>query len=288
MGIKKIIGSILPEKSVKNVRYKYRKMRQKLHRPLTEDDFRSLLKQKFGIKEGDVLFVHSSMDFLNIDFSPFQLLKILMDITGKTGTLIFPAWHFNYRMEEYLQDENNIFDVRHSPAVLGLLPELARRLPGMHRSIHPVNSIVALGARAKEIVAGHEQSIYPCGSSSPYYKMLTYNAKIVGLGVNANFLAFVHCPEDIMKDAFPIQTRSDKTYFGKVKLVSGELISVETLVAHPNIQKRNIPAFLRKYMSKSIFSSCQIRGSDFFVADANALFSRMIELAKQNITIYNS
>ena len=211
-----------------------------------------------------------------------------MDVTGKDGTLIFPAWHFNCRAEDYLQDENNIFDMKRSPAVLGLLPELARRLPDAHRSIHPINSIVAVGANAKEIVVGHEQSVYPCGVLSPNYKMLAFNAKIVGLGVNANFLSFVHCPEDMMKEAFPVQTRTDRTYFGKVKLSSGEIIHVETLAAHQNIQKRNIPNYLKKYVSKDIYSAYRIRGSDFYVADANALFKRMIELAKQNTTIYNS
>lgn len=287
MGVKKIISELLPAETAKKVRYKYRIFRQRLHRPMSADSFRNVLIHILNIKEGDTLFIHSSTDFLNVDFSPFQLLKILMELTGEEGTLIFPAWHFNFRAEEYLKDENNIFDIKHAPAVLGLLPELARRMPGAQRSIHPINSIVAVGAHAKEIVSGHEQSIDPCGTSSPYYKMLTYNAKIVGLGVNANFLSFVHCPEDVMKEAFPMQTHTDRSYFGKVKLATGEVIQVETLAAHQNIQQRNIPRFLKKHVSKLIYSAFRIRGSEFYIADANALFVRMVELAKQNITIYN-
>ena len=286
MGIKKTISEAFPIETVKAMRYKYRRFRQRLYRPVSEAYFRQILVQKIGVKEGDTLFIHSSTDFLNVNFSPLQVLKILMDVTGKEGTLIFPAWHIHGRAEDYLQDENNIFDMKRSPAVLGLLPELARRLPGAQRSVHPINSIVAVGANAKEIVAGHEQSIYPCGVSSPYYKMLAFKAKIVGLGVNANFFSFVHCSEDIMKEAFPVQTRTDRTYFGKVKLASGEIIHVETLAAHQNIQKMNIPAYLKKYVSKDIYTAYRIRGSDFYVADANALLKRMIELAKQNITIY--
>jgi aminoglycoside 3-N-acetyltransferase len=255
---------------------------------MSEDFFRDLLAQKLGISSGDTLFIHSSVDFLNVNFSPLQLLKILMDVTGKEGTLIFPAWHTNVRAEEYLQSENNIFDVKRSPAVLGLLPELARRLPGAQRSLHPINSIVALGKNAEEVVSGHEQSIYPCGESSPYYKMLKYNAKIVGIGINSNFLSFVHCPEDIMKDDFPIQTRTDESYIGKVRLSANETVHVRTLAAHKNIQNRNIPAFLRKHVPKNIFSVYQIRGSEFYTVDANALFHKIIELAKRNITIYNS
>ena len=288
MRVKKLISALLPEKSVRVLRYKYRKFRQRLYQPISEEYFRAILTHTLKIKKGDMLFIHSSMDFLNLNFSPFQLLKILMDTTGNEGTLLFPGWHFNYRAEDYLKEENNIFDMTRSPAVSGLLPELARRISGAQRSAHPINSIIAIGANAKEIISGHEQSIYPCGESSPYYKMLKYNAKIAGIGVNANFLSFVHCAEDRMKETFPIQTRTDRTYFGKVKLTSGEIINVETLAFHKNVQKQNIPAYLKKNVSKGIYSAYQIRGSNFYIADANALFTRMIELAKQNKTIYNS
>lgn len=288
MGIKNTLAKLLPEGKVKEVRYAYRKFRQKLHKPLSEEAFRDILVRKLGIREGDTLFVHSSVDFLNIDFSPLQLLKILIDITGKEGTLLFPAWHILSRAEEYLQDENNIFDMRRSPSVLGLLPELVRRLPGAQRSIHPINSIVAIGKYAKELVSSHEQSVYPAGELSPYYKMMKYNAKIIGIGVNANFLSFVHCPEDIMKEEFPVRTRTEQIYSGKIRLLSGEIVHVKTLAAHTNIQKRNIPAFLDKYIPKDIYSACIIRGSDFYVADANGLYHKMIGLAKQNKTIYNS
>ena len=287
MSIKQLIFKCLPAGKAKEIRYKYRIFCRKLHRPLSEEAFKKMLIEKFGIKTGDTLFIHSSVDFLNISFSPLRLLQILIALTGKEGTLLFPGWHINDRAEDYLQNESHIFDLKRSPAVMGLLPELARRLPDAHRSIHPVNAITGIGKNAKEILTGHEQSIYPCGETSPYYKMLAYNAKILGLGVNTNFLSFVHCPENIMKDDFPIQTLTKQIFTGKVRLPSGEITEVRTLAAHKNIQKRNIPAFMKRYMPKKILSEYKIRGSNFYIADANALFIRMIELAKQNKTIYN-
>ncbi len=288
MEIKKIICKIIPNHKIAKIRNKYYVVRQGFHRPISEDFFMNKVLFRLGINKGDTLFIHSSMDFLNIDFSPLRLLDILIDTVGKDGNLIFPAWHFNYRAEDYLKDDSTVFDIKRSPAVMGLLPELARRLPGAQRSIHPVSSVVAVGINAEEIVGSHEQSVYPCGELSPYYKMLKYNAKIIGLGVNANFLSFVHCPEDIMGKDFPIQTRTDKLYIGKVRLISGEIVHVETLAAHQNIQKRNIPVFLKKYISGEIYSAYRIHGSDFYVVDANALFDKMIGLAKQNKTIYNT
>ena len=281
-----MIFRCLPVSKAKEIRYKYRIFCQKLHKPMSEETFRELLAVKLGIKAGDTLFIHSSIDFLNIKFSPLRLLNMLMELTGKEGTLLFPGWHFNDRAEDYLLNETNIFDMRRSPAVMGLLPELARRLPEAHRSIHPINSIIGIGKNAIEILSGHEQSVYPCGESSPYYKMLKYNAKITGIGVNTNFLSFVHCPENVMKDDFPMQTLTKQIFTGKVKLPSGEVINVSTFAAHKHIQKMNIPAFVRRHIPKETLAEYKIRGSEFYIADANSLFVKMIELAKQKITIY--
>jgi len=287
MDIKKLIYNLLPVNKAKEIRYKYRRFCQKLHKPITEELFKKILTQELGVVKGDTLFIHSSVDFLNISFSPLRLLHILMEVTGEEGTLLFPGWHFNYRAEDYLKDENNIFDIKRSPAVMGLLPELARRMPDAHRSIHPINSIIGIGKHAKEILSGHEQSIYPCGETSPYYKMLDYGAKIIGIGVNTNFLSFVHCPENILKDAFPVQTLTEQVFMGKVRMPSGEIIEVGTLAAHKNVKKQNIPAFVKKYISKEILSQYKIRGSDFYVADGIDLYYKMYDLAKKNKTIYN-
>lgn len=279
---------MLSERQATILRRKYRLFCQKLHKPMSEDTFRQVLTQRLGMKKGDTIFIHSSMDYLNVKFSVFEILPILMDIVGEEGTLLFPAWHFGYRAEDYLQDENSVFDVKRSKTVMGLLSELARRHPDAQRSAHPTTSIVALGKHAAEIVSDHEKSIYPCGKLSPYYKMLRYDAKIIGLGVNSNFLSFVHCPEDVMPEVFPLQTRTDRTFFGKVKLPDGTLITVETLAAHENIRERNGPAFLKKHVSENIFTPHRLHGSEFFVTDANRLFDRIIELAREKITIYNS
>ena len=286
MEIKKMIYKCLPTGMAKRIRYRYRMFCKKFHKPLSEELFIEFLTGKLRIKEGDTLFIHSSMDFLNIKFTPLRLLKILMEITGKEGTLLFPGWHFNYRAEDYLHIEDNVFDMTLSPAVLGLLPEIARRMPEAHRSVHPINSIIGIGKNATDILSGHEQSVYPCGESSPYYKMLKYNAKIVGIGVNTNFLSFVHCPENIMKDDFPMQTLTKQAFTGKVKLPSDEVINVSTLAAHKNIQKMNIPAFVRRHIPEETLAEFKIRGNEFYIADANALFTKMIELAKEKITIY--
>jgi aminoglycoside 3-N-acetyltransferase len=287
MRISKMLFFLFPKHTFLKIRYLFFIYRQKLYRPFTEKKFRELLVNKLGVKKGTMLFIHSSMDFLNYKVSPEIILEILLDLVGEDGTLIFPAWHFSYRAEVYLQ-RDKIFDVKRSPTVLGLLPETARRHPNALRSVHPTTSIVAIGKYAKELIQDHEKSIYPCGEMSPFYKMMNYNAIIVGLGVNSNFLSFMHCPEDILREKFPIQTRTTQVFDAKVRNYDGTVISVKTLAAHNNIRIRDFAGFSKKYLSKDVFFDCQIGGSDFFRADSTKLFIRVVELAEKGITMYNS
>lgn len=286
MKLNKLLYKILPTDVFTKIRIKYYSSIKLIHKPLTEREFVKVLTMKLGIKKGSVVFVHSSFDFLNIDFSPNKLLTLLIDAVGEDGTLIFPAWHFNYRAEDYLK-KDLIFDVKKSPTVMGLLPELARRNPKAYRSNHPTTSIVAIGKYAKELIEDHEKSIYPCGELSPYFKMMKYNALIIGIGVKAHFLSFVHCPEDVLQNEFPVRTRMDKVFVGKVKKADTEIIEVKTLVAHSNIAKRDIPAFLKKNIATDIFSSFLVKGNSFYRANSVSLYDKLVGLAKKGQTIYN-
>lgn len=287
MSLKKIVYKILPVKSFVSLRKLYRNVLKVIYTPLTEQEFKSILANPMGIREGSVVFIHSSIDALNIDFPVYRLLEILVEAVGKSGTLVFPAWQFTSRAEEYL-NKDLIFDVQRSPSVLGLLSEFARRHPDAVRSIHPVNSIVAIGERAREIVGEHGNSIYPCDEISPFYKIMKYDGIIMGIGVDTNFLSFVHCPEDVLKEQFPVKTRLDKVFEAKVKLQDGSIKIIKTLAAHPQVKNNDITGFMNKYISKSVCKNFTIKGNRFFIAHAKELFDSMVALSKENKTIYTN
>ena len=287
MGIKKLIFKILPLHTFISLRKKYRTVLRKIYAPISEKEFKDILSNQLEIKKGSVVFIHSSIDALNISFPAYKLFEMLLDAVGQEGTLLFPAWHFTYRAEDYLK-KDLIFDVEQSPSMLGMLSEIARRHPDAKRSIHPTTSIVAIGKYADEMIAEHGDSIYPCDEKSPYYKIMQYDGIIIGLGVNNNFLAFVHCPEDVLKEKFPVKTRLDKIFGSKVKLSNGTIRIVKTLAAHPQIRNNNIPLFMHKHVDKTICKNITIRGNRFFVAHSRELFDEIIRLARKNITIYTS
>ncbi|NDP22085.1 MAG: AAC(3) family N-acetyltransferase [Paludibacter sp.] len=286
MTLSKLLYNLVPKKVFLQIRQKFYVYRKKMHKPLTVDQMKYVLINKLHVESGNMVFVHSSMDFLNIDFPTHKLLNLLLELVGDEGTLIFPAWHFNYRAEDYLNSDK-VFDLQRSPSAMGLLSEFARRNKMAFRSIHPTTSIVAIGKHARELTEDHQNSIYPCGEKSPYYKMMKYDAKIIGLGVTAHFVSFLHCPEDVLNTQFPFKTRTEKVFVGKVKLPDGECIEVKTLAASSNIGNRDIPGFFKKYVSTGMMNSFKFKGNSFYVAFSKPLFDRVVELAKSGITIYN-
>jgi aminoglycoside 3-N-acetyltransferase len=286
MLVGKIILKYLPFGYYRKIRNWYRDLIKSIHKPLSESDFRSILSGKLGIGYGDVVFVHSSVDKLNLGFNPYRVLSILQEITGTEGTLLFPSWHFTERAEDYLRS-GRIFNVKKSPSALGLISELARRFPEAKRSLHPTNSITAIGKHADFLLNDHGSSIYPCDETSPFYKMMAFNAKIIGIGVSAEFLSFVHCPEDVLKGEFPVKTRSTEGCSATVIDFSGISHEIVTLYADKAITKRDINKFLKLYAQAGVAKNFRIRGNSFFNANAKGLYDLIIQKAKEGITIYS-
>jgi aminoglycoside 3-N-acetyltransferase len=85
---------------------------------------------------------------------------------------------------------NPVFDVKRTPSRMGLITEVFRRTPGVVRSIHPTHSVAAWGQHAREIIAGHERSMTPCGRATPYGRLLQHSGKILFLGVSAGTMTF--------------------------------------------------------------------------------------------------
>lgn len=287
--VKQYLGKYLPKKIYDLGRsmeaYKNQLNKEKIPK-MSESKFKEILTDILGIKRGAVVFVHSSVDNLNPDFPFYRILFHLQELVGEEGTLLFPCSQLSERAEDYLK-RGEIFDVKKSPTTNGIIPELARHQKRAFRSLHPTNSVVALGRHAEELTRTHADSIYPCGEQSPYYKIVDYNGIIIGLGVNTDNLTFGHCVEDILREKFPVQTRGHEIFKAKVRDLHGQIKIVPTLAAHKRIQWRNPGNYIKQYVSPDVCQNLTINGIKFFRADAKNLYNKMVELAKKDITVYS-
>ena len=286
MSIADFIYKFFPENYFKALRKGYYRINKIVFPPMNEEDFRRFLQTKLGIKSGMTVYIHSSTDKLNISFSPYRLLQILIETVGDEGTLLFPCWHYRGRAEDYYKSDTAFFSVKKSPTTMGLLPELARRHKSAVRSLHPTASTVGIGAKAVELLSEHHKELYPNGEKSPMYKMMKYNSKIIGLGEKTVSLSFVHVVEDSMKDGFPVQTLSDRPVKYKVIDNEGNEKFINTLVPHKNISNRNIPRFIAKHISKDACNSFKYRGTNYFTVNPQLLFNKLKLFAEKGITIY--
>jgi aminoglycoside 3-N-acetyltransferase len=290
MSIAGLAKKILPAAAYESiVRKKKERERARLARlpKVSERDFTQILTNDLRLQKGDLVFVHSSLDQLNLDFPFYRILKLLRDVIGNDGTMLFPTYP-NHRISsyEYLL-QGKTFDVRRTPSYAGLLTEFARKQPEAVRSLHPTKSVCAIGPLARELTSTHQDSLYPYDSCSPFYKLTEHQGKIVGLGVWTSRLSFVYCIDDAMKEQFPAPVYHDRVfavpcvdYDGRTQMVETYAHNMRVIDAHEG------PNFFRTHIANDVCADLTIKGMRFFRADARQLFDDLMKLARQGITVY--
>ncbi len=277
---------ILPDKYKKI--YHKRKQKQlaeqvaKLSK-LSEERLRDILVNVLGIANGNVIFVHSSIGQLNLDFPSYLALPMILDIIGSEGTLLMPTYP-KENSYNFLHS-GKVFDVRKTPTYTGLLNEYARRHKNAIRSLHPTKSVVAIGKYAKEITSEHHKSILPYHFVSPYYKINAYKAKVIGIGVQTTYLSAVHSVDDTF-EGFPVETYHNQIFDAKCIDYDGNEVIVKTKAHDMRKMHFDLPSFFAKNVSKSICEDIDIEKMKFFRAEASELYDKLSELAAEGITIY--
>jgi len=94
-GLKEISKAILPSRVLAALVHTQRRMtriRVTSLPVLTESAFTAILTNDLGITDGDTVFIHSSIDHLNLGFPVGNVFSILQRIAGERGTLLFPTY----------------------------------------------------------------------------------------------------------------------------------------------------------------------------------------------------
>jgi aminoglycoside 3-N-acetyltransferase len=286
--LQKAIRQLLPKTLVPYARRLYRRhitARINALPPLTEEIFRTILSTDLGIKAGDVVFIHSSIDRLHLAFPFYRILPLLQQAVGQAGTLLFPTYPRLPSYEYLLSKE--VFDVKNTPSYTGILTELARKQKQAVRSLHPTKSVCAIGKLASTLTDSHQESPYPYDYCSPYYKIIDFSAKIIGLGVTTRNLSFVHCIDDALKENFPLNPYHKQLFRAQCINYSGNIEMVNTYAHNLKVLHHNIPRYMHKYVPENICRDMTLHGMNFFRAGPQALFPAMQDLAKKRLTIYN-
>lgn len=157
----------------------------------THDTLLSDLAQS-GLKQSDTIIVHSSMKSIgDVEGRADTVLDVFMEYFGRDGLFAMPTLSWSN-----VNASQPIYNVKETPSVVGLLPELFRKRPGVLRSLHPTHSMAAYGPNADAFLEGHERFDTPAGPYSPWRRLLIADAKIVFLGTSIVCNTFLHGVEE--------------------------------------------------------------------------------------------
>jgi aminoglycoside 3-N-acetyltransferase len=162
-----------------------------------------------GLRPGATVLAHASLR--RVGAGPDAALAALRDVLGPEGTLVVPTFTAGnsdtspaYRERtrnmttdqiKALQERMAPFDPDRTPSEgMGQLAEAVRCAEGRVRSTHPQTSFAAVGARAEELLAGHDGDCH-LGERSPLGRLYEAGAQVLLLGVGFEVCSAFHLAE---------------------------------------------------------------------------------------------
>jgi len=156
-----------------------------------------------GLTPGDAVLVHSSLSSLGyVEGGADTVIDALLEAVGADGTVLVPTLTGSEVLDA---GHPPVYDPVGTPCWTGRIPETFRQRPDAVRSLHPTHSVAAIGARARELTAGHEHSLTPCGPDSPYGRLAHSGGYILLLGVGHEVNTTYHLVEEIVGVPYHMQ-----------------------------------------------------------------------------------
>jgi aminoglycoside N3'-acetyltransferase len=225
---------------------------------------------KLSVPRGRVLYVHSSTNWLGrAGIGLGQALDALIDwMEAGGGTLVFPAFPFRGSHEAYLRSMPT-FDVRRSPARVGLLNETVRRRKGVKRSLDPDLSVIALGPQADVVVGTGLTGRDPTGPDSPFQRIIDLGGALVGLGVSFNYMNMIHVIDSRYREQYPFEIYSTSIYIADTIDAVGRRHTVAKHAMLNDLQVHIKPSLIIGMLKpgRDIFRSLKLGDTNFFVWD---------------------
>jgi aminoglycoside 3-N-acetyltransferase len=276
--VKRLAQKLVGESDVRGfVRKRKLWLSKKIHRrPVSIAELRQQLID-LGVTPGRTLWVQSSWnEFYNVPLRPSEMIELLRDLLGPSGTLAMPAFPIN-------QDPDRLFLVDRAPVYTGLLCEVFRRSADTQRSIHLGSSVCAVGPNADFLVRDHHLTLMPWGRESPFCRLGDLDARMLGIGAGFNFMTCLHTAECLLFDEVPFFQRVfDGTIRYRWQRASGETGEHEYMRRTGDIR----PQRLRRHFGPDICVDAKISNLRILAADAKPFIERAVTLGRNGITMY--
>lgn len=170
---------------------------------------------RVGIAAGDTLMLHADamaaaqMTQVPQEERPQALLEAIQEHLAKNGTLVLPTFSYSFT-------DGQDYDPATAPCRVGLLGERFRQMPGVLRSLDPIFSVAARGAKAEELTSADAGNCF--GPGSFFGRLHRAGGKIACLGCTLQVVTFLHYVERDLSVAY----RYDKEFRGRVRQAGGQ------------------------------------------------------------------
>lgn len=233
-----------------------------------------------GVREGDVLLVHSSLSSMGqVEGGADTVIDALLEVLGKDGTLLFPAFSFSpcYKTSEFSYND--------TPSCVGKISETFRKREGVIRSFHPTHSVTAIGKHALELIRDHEKDDTPVGVNSPLRKLPRYNGKILMLGCSLHSNSFMHGMEELAEVFYVLRGHQEYTMIDKDGNRS------KTKIRRHNFARENGVLHQRYNRSLDVLDEGdywigKVHGAECVLMDSVALEIKAVKKMKENPTYF--
>lgn len=250
---------------------------------ITVSDIKNKLKE-LGLQKGDTVLVHSALGALGpIEGIPdqdssgyagavYEAFAEMLDIPG-SGTLVVPTFTHEYA-------RNGVpFVYEESPSEVGLFTEHIRKLPGSLRSLHPINSFVAVGKNKTGICKDLGINCY--GHNSVFDRLYKLNAKMLFFGCSMRHMTLKHHLEQMAGLPYVYM----KAYFTPA-YKDGEPLKLPFLAVvrylNGKVNNNDCSQFRDHLRKKNMLSEAGIGGAELTLTSIADAFNEGYSLLQQN------
>jgi aminoglycoside N3'-acetyltransferase len=233
-----------------------------------------------NIKKKDTLLLHSDISILknfnkNLDLREMLeiLIKTLTTMVGKKGTLVFPAYYYEFQKKNFFDISNCI------SSELGILPKYINSLNNSFRSLNPVTSVVAIGYNAKKICNNNYLGSY--GLNSPFDILTKLKSKMLFFGTDLSKMTYVHYVEFLLA----VPHRYNKYVKLKIKNKNKKLIEkkITIYVRYKNTNTINNPVDnYNKFKNLKTLIIKKINGRKSYIINFEDIFTHLEKSISKN------
>lgn len=161
-----------------------------------------------GLQAGDVVMVHASLKAVGaVEGGAHGIVQALQDSIAPGGTLMaYVSWDRSpyeetlngATLDAAARDAWPAFDPHNASTEpsFGLLNAFICQTPGVLRSAHPDANMAAIGAQARELIAGHPLH-EGYGRGSPLARFVALGGKVLLLGAPLDAVTVLHHAETL-------------------------------------------------------------------------------------------